>query len=135
MKMIFQLFSFCFLLNFISCGEDDLHSFNPEQLQGKWNWVSSVGGIGGWTQTPESTGQDIQLEIQNGIFKQFTNGTLTLETTYTLEEAESIFTGETEDMIFLSSEFQIQYSFILENDRLVLKEECYDCFVSEFVKE
>lgn len=65
------------------CSDDD--NATNDQLTGKWNWVESSGGIAYHTETPESTGKIVKLEIDNSTIKRFVNGTLDYETNYSIE--------------------------------------------------
>ena len=46
-------------------------------IMGKWRWVQSVGGIGGFTLTPKSTGNNFRDEYYpDSTFKRFENDLL-----------------------------------------------------------
>ena len=65
------------------CSNDD--NSTSEKLTGNWNWVESSGGIAYHTETPESTGKTVKLEIANSTIKRFVNGTLDYESNYSIE--------------------------------------------------
>jgi len=100
---------------------------------GTWNWISSTGGIAGVTETPESTGKEIKLVITQDSFKTYENGELTSESNYTIEIKESLLFGELREMIILEDGFCKMIS--RNSNKLVLVDDCYDCFTSEYVKE
>ena len=102
-------------------------------IVGTWNWISSTGGIAGVTETPEATGKTIQLMITQDSFRTYENGELTSESNYTIETKESLLYGELREMIILEDGF---CKMIIRNgNKLVLVDDCYDCFISEYVKE
>jgi len=76
----FFLSMFIFLL--FSC-EDDLST--PTDLIGEWDWIISTGGIGGFSYTPESTGNRIKLEFtSDSIFRRYVNDTLNIESRFNI---------------------------------------------------
>ena len=102
-------------------------------IVGTWNWISSTGGIAGVTETPESTGKEIKLVITQDSFKTYENGELTSESTYTIAIRVSLLFGEQRVMIIEENGFQRMIE--RTGNRLVLTDDCYDCFTSEYVKE
>lgn len=64
-----------------SCQKDeDCNICN--QLNGTWNWVESVGGIGGWTLTPETEKKTKKLIIDDFVFREYENDSLIFESKY-----------------------------------------------------
>ena len=69
--MIFTVVALLFLG---SCREADLPTPESENIIGEWEWIESFGGNPGDRITPESTGDEILLEIkENSRFKRFEN--------------------------------------------------------------
>ncbi|WP_111708448.1 hypothetical protein [Lutibacter citreus] len=116
---------------FFSCSNDD-ESLN-DNLVGNWNWKSSSGGIAGITETPETTGNTINLEITKDSIFNYLNGTLSGKTAYTIETKESLLFNEMSDMIIRENGFRQIIN--ISKDQLILVGDCYDCFSSEYVKE
>ena len=127
-KIIFLL---CIGITFISCSNDD--DGTTTQLNGTWNWIQSSGGITGGTDTPESTGNTMRLEITNSVVKSYKNGDLVSERNYTIESGESLIFGEQRQMIVYEDQFK--QTFVVSENTLSLYDECNDCFVSEYERE
>ena len=54
-------------------------------LYGDWTWSTSIGGIAGFTYTPQSTGKNVVLRLSpSKNFSVWTNGVLTEEGTFRL---------------------------------------------------
>jgi hypothetical protein len=68
-----------------SCSNDDDNNSTSKQLTGVWNWTESSGGIAYHTETPESTGKTVKLEITNSTIERNVNGILDYESNYTIE--------------------------------------------------
>ena len=132
---------FVLTLGIISCNSDDEAQdealdevqFVFTDLIGKWDWISSSGGIAGITHTPESTGDVRKLEISSNTFKIFTNGSLSFESNYTIELRESQTSGEQRELIVIEN--GINQLFDRDDNKLLLFDQCSDCFVSVYVKE
>lgn len=114
----------------LSCSNDD-HDID-DQVLGNWEWIQSSGGIAGTTETPDSTGNSIMLEITRTAIKQFINGTLSFETGYSIKSQESTIFGGIRNMIIYENGFK--QSFERVGNKLFLSGECNDCFLSEYEK-
>jgi hypothetical protein len=129
------------LLPFIgSCQKE---TYNTEKvgsgLTGKWEWIRSTGGIGGYVLTPESTGRNVVIEFTSGnVFRYYLNGQLQYSYPYHLEIGSTIYGSEPTSIIKYGSSPGQSYHFgSIEIDgqtyqELVLKDECYDCYTSEY---
>jgi hypothetical protein len=86
-------------IGLISCSSQS-NSTNTD-LYGKWNWVSTDGGIGFHIHnTPASTGNAIQLILlKDNTFSIIKNGKEVSSGTYEITSQKSIFTGEMEKFI------------------------------------
>jgi hypothetical protein len=73
------------LIEILIFGCSDGDNSTNDQLIGKWNWMESSGGIAYHTETPESTGKTVKLEIDNNTIKRFVNGALDYESNYSIE--------------------------------------------------
>ena len=109
------------------------HSDAAGQITGEWVWIESSGGIAGTTQTPESTEKEITLQISNSSIKQFINGTLEANRAYTIERRESLVFGELREMIVYDNGFR--QSFSITGNRLILIDDCNDCFQAEYERK
>jgi len=131
MKRIILILLFIGL--FSSCSDDeDGHLFVAEIIGG-WNWVESTGGIDGRTDTPASTGNQIVIEFRAGSYKKYVNGELEEEMTYKLEEGESMIFGKKTVQIIYQNGWK--QSIERCDSKLILHDECSDCFRNEYTKE
>ncbi len=133
MKKVVLIFAliFALILAITSCSKD-IKTSNGSALNGKWNWVESSGGLAGKTETPATTGKVITIEISNGIIKYFENGVQTVSDSFTTKIQNSI-RGENKNMIIYKSGRPNQ-SFELNEKQLILFDECYDCYQSNYSK-
>lgn len=116
----------------INCSSEDENNIN-EQIIGKWKWVESSGGIQGGTHTPQTTGENRNIEITSDKIKYYTNGILTSEFNYNLQKGESIRANEQTDLMIYEND-RIQ-SIILNESKLILHDECFDCYQNEYIKD
>ena len=128
MKKILVLF---IIVSFISCSHDDTSS--TSELIGAWNWTTSIGGIDGRTETPESIGKTISIEFTDTMFRKFVDGVLEIETSYTIETGPSIRSTEHIEVIVYTN--GMKQSFTITSSELSLFDECYDCFVSTYTRD
>jgi len=120
------------LTTLMSCTTDHEPNLNS-QLSGKWKWVESSGGIDGRTETPLTTGNEKSIEFSSNSIKTYVNGILESELSYEIQQDESIRTMDKTDLI-VYEDGRKQSIEINEND-LILFDECYDCFQNEYIKE
>jgi len=111
----------------INCSNDDENNIK-EQLIGK-----SSGGIQGETLNPQTTGENRHIEITSDKIKYFTNGILTSEFDYYLQKRVSIWTNEMRD--FLIYKYDRTQSIVLIENKLILYDECFDCYQHEYIKD
>ena len=116
----------------INCSNDDENNIK-EQLIGKWIWVESYGGIQGETLNPQTTGENRHIEITFDEIKYFTNGILTSEFDYYLQKGESIMTNEKIDLMIYENDRK--QSIVLNENKLILYDECFDCYQNEYIKD
>ncbi|WP_430411560.1 hypothetical protein [Kordia sp.] len=124
-------------ITFVNCSNDDdiAASDLPTNARviGNWNWISSSGGIGGWTYTPDSTGDTQRLEITDSTITFYKNGEETFTDTYTIETRESVIYSGTREMIIADTGFRNIVEF--DDNTLILIGDCNDCFASGYVRE
>lgn len=116
----------------INCSNDDEDNL-MEQLIGKWKWVESSGGIQGEILNPPTTGENRHIVITSDKIKYYTNGTLTSEFGYYLQKGASIWT--TEEAILMIYENDRTQSIVLNENKLILYDECNDCYQNEYIKD
>ena len=121
------------IINVLFSCSTPTHSDAAGQIIGEWVWIESSGGIAGTTQTPESTEKEITLQISNSSIKQFINGTLEANRAYIIERRESLVFGELREMIVYDNGFR--QSFSITGNRLVLTDDCNDCFQAEYERK
>ncbi len=121
----------------LQCGKSTVSPLKiNEQLLGKWQWVSSIGGFAGWTLTPATEGYDKMLIFDSySTFisrKIDSTGIENTNGSYTIAYEKIWNVNDSGDVIymdgFLRSEMEI------ENDTLFLTDICYDCFGHKYVK-
>jgi len=119
-----QLFNGCLLLLLMSCHKDK----DCEQatgIHGEWIWVKSVGGFGGWTQTPESDGVTKKLKIDDFQFEEYLNDSLVFKSAYDLEmRNDTVFGTNT----FIQFENGGEQAILINKTQLQLFDQCADCF-------
>lgn len=131
MKRLFLLTLFAAIASLSSCDGNE-GTISQARLTGNWQWVESVGGIAGTTETPSSTGNEIMLEITPASIKKFTNGTLTKMWPYTIASGQSIFGGNR--LMVIYEDDSAPQSFTVVEDELVLTDECHDCYENRYVR-
>ena len=120
------------LITFIGCSQDDNTNLSS-QLIGKWKWVESSGGIDGRTETPESTGKAVIIEFTVSTMRKFVNGNLESGVNYEIQSGPSIRTIHNTDLIVYEN--GLKQSVELNENFLVLFDECYDCFQHNYFKK
>lgn len=112
--------------------EDDCSQSND--LKGEWIWVESVGGIGGWTLTPESQNVTKKLVIDDATFSEFVNDSLIFKSTYTLGISEKALIGTTEKT-YIRYESGNQQAILIKGSELELIDQCYDCYSNRYLRK
>ena len=117
------------------CSNDECNAVTTETsidgINGKWNWTKSIGGIGGWTETPESEGYTRYIVFDNFYYSEFQNDSKLFERQYDLEIRPDTFLGLN---TYLVLESGVEYTFDLMKDTLVLTEVCFDCYQLKYVR-
>ncbi|WP_321371070.1 hypothetical protein [uncultured Draconibacterium sp.] len=128
MKWIF-LKTIVFLFVLTSCSDETIP---PNELIGRWNWISSSGGIAGSTYTPEITGETIILQFtSDSVYKQYRNDTLLIDCQFSIIQAESIYDHEITNMIECDGYLRRSFSFNAQGN-LILADEAFDGFISQY---
>ncbi|MFD1095440.1 hypothetical protein [Salegentibacter chungangensis] len=132
MKKLFTCFLFVFLIASCSVQTTPIDDQGDKDLTGKWKLIRSSGGIAGTT-TEYGAGDDvIIIEFTSNKFLKSRNGEKIQEGSYKIEQGNSIRTTEEVPLIIYNSE--LKQSFEFSDGRLILFDECYDCFQNEYVK-
>lgn len=130
MKNLILLLSLISSLSFCS---KNVESQIKIELIGKWSWVESSGGIMGKTLNPSTTGNQITIEFTTDKFIQYTNDSLELEMSYTIDKGNSI--RSSEEVFLIIYENGRKQSIGIEGNKLILYDECHDCYQNEYVKQ
>lgn len=106
----------------------------PDFLIDTWEWEYSVGGIAGWTLTPESVGYTVQLEfLASGTVLYFEDQVL--QQVYSYEIACS---SPVSGMVTYSPPSwpaAFAYTEVLPDGlRLHLDDQCIDCYNSRYIQ-
>jgi hypothetical protein len=107
-----------------------------DSIVGNWIWYETSGGIGGITETPESTGETRKVVFQdNGNVTFFTNDIITLASTYSLASEDTIISNDPLPVVKIEGidSFYYIYSFPDENE-LELQENVNDGFIYNYRK-
>jgi len=130
MKNVFLVLVFIGI--FSACSKDVKPQISSGII-GEWSWVQSSGGLAGVILTPETTGNEITIEFSINTYKKYIDGILDVELAYSIETGNSIRKNEEIDLIIF--EDKTRMSIELKNNKLILYEECYDCFQNEYLKK
>lgn len=104
----------------------------PEGIRGEWQWVESVGGIGGWTLTPESEKISKTLRIDDFTYREFVNDSLVYESEYDLEIRKDTFWDTDRYIIFKDGD---ERAIKITASTLELYELCFDCFFHKYKRK
>ncbi len=98
-----------------------------------WQWVRSVGGIAGVTQTPQSEGYTQAIDFdENGSYTKYRDNINVASGTFTVTRAESQLDGQQYDMVTLDDGSEPMAVTMLSESQLILREDCFDCFTHTY---
>ncbi len=106
----------------ISCQKDDDCNI-CNQLNGTWNWVESIGGIGGWTLTPETEKKTKKLIIDNFNYREYENDSLIFESRYSFVIRPDTYRNTNYYIVF---EQACELAVAIMGNKLELYENCWD---------
>ncbi len=112
---------------FLSSCKEERSCMPSKGLQGQWIWIKSVGGIGGWTETPESEGYSQKLVIDDYYYQEYRDGSLTLSSQYDSGISDVPLFG-TEERTYITVDSIGQRAFVLNGNELQIIDACFDCF-------
>jgi hypothetical protein len=116
------------ILSATSCTKDKSH-----QITGTWEWVSTTGGIAGINETPQSTGMEKMLIINDEFIFYYENGDLVRQSAYKIVEAPSIYSSGTVKQVEIEGS-SIRQSFLAGDLTLVMRDEVYDGFEHTYIR-
>lgn len=114
------------IFTFFSCSSDD-DNLNTE-LIGTWTWTETSGGIAGTTENPQTTGDQRSIKFTNTVVKRYLNGNLESEMNYELEEIEN------SKIQIIYSDSNITQTVIIEDNILILRDGCADCYQYDYTR-
>ncbi len=123
----------CCLLLMISCRKQP-DCEKPAGLYGEWIWEKSIGGFGGWTDTPESTKLNKRLVIDDYMFREYINDSLAFESEYNLEISEEVLVG-TEEKTYIEFKKGGAKAIVTGSSKLELFDQCFDCFAHTYKRK
>jgi len=81
----------------IACSDKDClkaeDCLQSEGIYGRWNWTKSIGGLGGQTVTPQSTGESKHLIIDDFTYSEYEDDELVYQAQYDLAVRADTFNG------------------------------------------
>jgi hypothetical protein len=131
-----------FILNgLISCEKYNNFLQTNSGLIGTWEWIRTDGGFAFHIhESPFTTGTTylLKLTAESKIFIN-ENGINIFTGNYMIEKEKSIYTGEIEDYILITENYDIQSIVIsgivkVDNDSLTIDDNCYDGIGSSYIR-
>jgi len=128
----------CFILSFVAViallGCSTVNDKTTENIIGNWQWVASRGGWTGTMAGPFSTGNTRRVVFDaDGKVTFYTNGEVTLSSTYSLGEAWTI-GSEHLPIVYVGDHRKYMYSFY-DAKWLELREDANDGYVHWYARE
>jgi len=100
-------------------------------IEGNWRWIEKSGGFAGRKTTPESTNQQMSLQITKDSMFYYTSGELVSKQAYQLVRSQSLL-DKKDHWTIKGSEPKV---LIDKTDNfLIIREDCYDCFINKYEK-
>ena len=137
MKTLLMIVVTTLMISFIGCHKEDVPTKSTSTgLVGKWEWVSSIGGIAGAHLTPQRLGYTYWIGFTTDSLYQVydKNNHLTSSTHFTVINAVSIFTTHLHPMLKTDNN-SIRSSFEVRNDSLFMYQEVMDGFNDVFIRK
>lgn len=123
-------------LFFVIAACENRNTIEPQEktLAGKWEWVQSVGGIGGWTYKASATEKKQVIYTTGGDFELIENGQSKTKKKYEIKDGPSITSTEKVPVIYYLPEGSIAQSYRVKSDTLYLFDEVNDGFNHVYVR-
>ena len=120
----------CLVLVFVLAGCSSAVEPSTKALVGSWEWVESSGGFAGTTTSPSSTSSSRQIVITATTIQYYLDGSLLQTDSYSIQTKKSIFGGDKQMLVYESE--RPSQSFEVDDNKLLLNDECNDCYQSEY---
>ena len=96
------------------------------ELSSHWKWIRTEGGIGNLTETPASTGRNVEMRLAaNHQYFIYTNGVITSQGTYDLETRNSLLSKTDRQFIDFSNDTDMMVDQ-MDDTTLKLSMDVYD---------
>lgn len=104
-------------------------------LMGEWAWKCSTGGIGGWTICAATSGQSQTWEFRtDSLFRWMHSDTIVVTAPFRIVRQGPGITGDSINLLLLNGSPTLFALEMPTHDTLVAIEQCYDCYVSSWVR-
>ena len=128
MKNIITILLICTLMSFTGCPQAQNREMSYASIEGKWVWVNTSGGMVGRPVTPAMTGNEVIIEFTvDHQYKKYVNGVMESAVECEFINGSSIF-SESETLQLKYANNAIQQTIEINEDELILREECTDCY-------
>ncbi len=125
---------FVMLLSIMSCSNENVAPVE-KTIAGKWEWVESTGGIGGWTYKASATEKKQVIFTKAGDYELIENGDSKMKTKYIIKDGMSITSTTPVPMIYFQPDSSyIHQSYQIKSDTLFLFDEVNDGFNHTYVR-
>lgn len=125
MKNFLLVASAILLCSITACNKGNLPGPGSNSIIGKWRWVKSVGGIGGFTITPQSSGYTIRNEFSaDSGYKRFQNDALLISGNFRTVKDYKYSPTETTNVLLISGPTldTRPVSYLIRHDTLYLND-------------
>jgi len=136
MKTLLMIVVFVLMISVFGCQKELSTKSTGNGLVGKWEWVSSSGGISYVHLTPSTLGYPYWIAFTNDSMYQVYARKINVMTSsnrFTVFNAISIFTTHLHQM--MKADNMIRSSFEVRNDSLFMSEEVSDGFNMIFIRK
>lgn len=134
MKKLLFAAPFCVLI-LVSCSRCSREEAEPApattvpsttELSANWKWIKTQGGIAQITETPASTGKNVELRLgADNQYTIYTNGVVTSQGTYKLETRPSLLSKTDRQFIDFSNDCDMMVDR-MDDTTLELAMDVYD---------
>ncbi|RYZ95557.1 MAG: hypothetical protein EOP47_25625 [Sphingobacteriaceae bacterium] len=133
----------CFLsiiLFTASCKKENVNTKkevnNPDNIYGKWHWVSSSGGIAGLTETPKTAGYTMGVDYnRNNVFRRYKNGDVINSAKFTIVKTKGVFGMDSTYVIKYTPDNFDHVVITAKRDSLVLTDNISDGYTTLYIKD
>lgn len=125
MKNFLRTVSAILFCSITACNKGNLPGPGSTSIIGKWRWVKSVGGIGDFTITPQSSGYTARYELNaDSSFKWFKNDALMIDGNFRTIKDYKYSPTQTADVLLISGPAldTRPVSYLIRHDTLFLND-------------